>query len=287
MLSVTGTYQNPPERQHRLATAVPQGSPATDFASVARGHRTSAHAETAKGLPHRAGARPNWVIACPCDGVAPACPLGDGLVSQPQALTDLWRWRRDAQDGQGPATAIPGWRDDQGQHDPAKATGADGALAAGSQRVAVMTALVDASAPASLQRFVNDEREAAASGIEGLHQQGQQTATAFESGPASTIEHLMVETERRGIALPRVSQGGRDGASSVGQQGSDEQALGFAPSGCAKETLKGCQEGARRVPGCAERGIADLTARWLAWNLPSCNTAAMSLEPSSFCTKSS
>ena len=107
-----------------------------------------------------------------------------------------------------------------------------------------MTALVDASAPASLQRFVNDEREAAASGIEGLHQQGQQTATAFESGPASTIEHLMVETERRGIALPRVSQGGRDGASSVGQQGSDEQALGFAPSGCAKETLKGCQEGA-------------------------------------------
>jgi hypothetical protein len=55
----------------------------------------------------------------------------------------------------------------------------------------------------------------------------------------------MVETERRGIALPRVSQGGRDGASSVGQQGSDEQALGFAPSGCAKETLKGRQEGAR------------------------------------------
>ena len=31
MLSVTGTYQNPPERQHRLATAVPQGSPATDL----------------------------------------------------------------------------------------------------------------------------------------------------------------------------------------------------------------------------------------------------------------
>ena len=111
-----------------------------------------------------------------------------------------------------------------------------------------MTALADTSAPASLQRFVNDEREAAASGIEGLHQQGQQTATAFESGPASTIEHLMVETERRGIALPRVSQGGRDGASSVGQQGSDrvsEQALGFAPSGCAEETLKGRQEGAR------------------------------------------
>ena len=172
-----------------------------------------------------------------------ACPLGDGLVSQPQALTDLWRWRRHAQDGQGPATAIPGWRDDQGQHDPAKATGADGALAAGSQRVAVMTALADTSAPASLQRFVNDEREAAASGIEGLHRQGQQTATAFESGPASTIEHLMVETERRGIALPRVSQGGRDGASSVGQQGSDEQALDFAPSGCAKETLKGRQGG--------------------------------------------
>ena len=69
-----------------------------------------------------------------------------------------------------------------------------------------MTALADTSAPASLQSFVNDEREAAASGIEGLHQQGQQTATAFESGPASTIEHLMVETERRGIALPRVSQ---------------------------------------------------------------------------------
>ena len=53
------------------------------------------------------------------------------------------------------------------------------------QRVAVMTALADTSAPASLQSFVNDEREAAASGIEGLHQQGQQTATAFESGPAN------------------------------------------------------------------------------------------------------
>ena len=108
-----------------------------------------------------------------------------------------------------------------------------------------MTAFADTSAPASLQRFVNDEREAAASGIEGLHQQGQQTATAFESGPASTIEHLMVETERRGIALPRVSQGGRDGASSAGQQGPDEQALGFAPGWCAEETLKGRQEGAR------------------------------------------
>ena len=31
MLSVTGTYQDPPERQHRLAAAVPQGSPATDL----------------------------------------------------------------------------------------------------------------------------------------------------------------------------------------------------------------------------------------------------------------
>ena len=72
----------------------------------------------------------------------------------------------------GKARHIPGWRDDQGQHDPAKATGADGALAAGSQRVAVMTALADTSAPASLQSFVNDEREAAASGIVR-----QQTAT--------------------------------------------------------------------------------------------------------------
>ena len=69
-----------------------------------------------------------------------------------------------------------------------------------------MTALADTSAPASLQRFVNDEREAAASGIEGLHQQGQQTATAFESGPAGTVEHLMVETERRRVVLSGVSQ---------------------------------------------------------------------------------
>ena len=30
-----------------------------------------------------------------------------------------------------------------------------------------------------------------------------------------------------------------------------------------------------------------LTTRWLAWSLPSYNTAAMSLETSSFCTKSS
>ena len=72
-----------------------------------------------------------------------------------------------------------------------------------------MTALVDASAPASLQRFVNDESEAAASVTKGLHQQGQQIATAFESRPASTVEYLMVETERRGIALPCVSQGCR------------------------------------------------------------------------------
>ena len=35
-----------------------------------------------------------------------------------------------------------------------------------------MTALVDASAPASLQCFVNDEGETAASGLEGLHQHG-------------------------------------------------------------------------------------------------------------------
>ena len=48
-----------------------------------------------------------------------ACPLGDGLVSQAQALTDLGRWRRHAQDGQGPATRRPRRRDNQGQNDPA------------------------------------------------------------------------------------------------------------------------------------------------------------------------
>ena len=51
-----------------------------------------------------------------------ACPLGDGLVPQPQALTDLWRWRRHAQDGQGPATRRPWRRDNQGQYDPAQST---------------------------------------------------------------------------------------------------------------------------------------------------------------------
>ena len=117
-------------------------------------------------------------------------------------------------------------------------------FAAGSQRVPIVTALADASAPASFQRFVNDEGEAAASGVEGLHQQGEQAATTFEGGPAGTIEHLMVETERRGVVQPRVPQGCRHGAPSAGQQGSDEQALDFAPSGCAKETLKGRQEGA-------------------------------------------
>ena len=46
-------------------------------------------------------------------------------------------------------------------------------------------------------------------------------------------------------SLPRTrSGGGRDGASSAGQQGSDNQALDFTPSGCAEETLKGCQDGA-------------------------------------------
>ena len=69
----------------------------------------------------------------------------------------------------------------------------------------MVTALVDASAPASLQSFVNDEREAAAGGVEGLHQQGQQTAAALESGLASPVEHLMVETERRRVAVSRVS----------------------------------------------------------------------------------
>ena len=69
----------------------------------------------------------------------------------------------------------------------------------------MMTALADAAAPASLQRFVNDEGKAATAGAEGLHQQGQQTATAFAGGPASPVEHLMVETERRRVALPRVS----------------------------------------------------------------------------------
>ena len=73
---------------------------------------------------------------------------------------------------------------------------------------------------------------------------GQETATTFESGPASTVEHLMVETERRGIALPRMPQGRGDGASSAGQQGFDDQALDFTPSGYAEETLKGRQEGA-------------------------------------------
>ena len=69
----------------------------------------------------------------------------------------------------------------------------------------MVTALADASTPASLQRFVNDEGEAAAGGVEGLHQQGQKTAAALESGPSSPVEHLMVETERRRVALSRVS----------------------------------------------------------------------------------
>ena len=72
----------------------------------------------------------------------------------------------------------------------------------------------------------------------------QQAAATLEGGPASTVEHLMIEAERRGIALPGVSQGGGDGAPSAGQQGSDNQALDFTPSGYAEETLKGCQDGA-------------------------------------------
>ncbi len=91
----------------------------------------------------------------------------------------------------------------------------------------VVTALVEAKAPASLQGFVNDEGEAAASGVEGLHQQRQQTAATLESGPSGAVEHLMVETGRRGALLSRVSQGCRDGAPSAGQQGADEQALDF------------------------------------------------------------
>ena len=46
----------------------------------------------------------------------------------------------------------------------------------------------------------------------------------------------MVET-RRGIALPRVSQGGRDGASSVGQQGSDEQAWALRQVGALNRVI--------------------------------------------------
>ena len=107
-----------------------------------------------------------------------------------------------------------------------------------------MTALVDASAPAPFQRFVNDEREATAAGAEGPHQQGQQAAAALEGGPSGTVEHLMVETERRDIFLSRVPQGCRHGASPAGQEGSDRRWM-FAPSGCAEETLKGCQDGAR------------------------------------------
>ena len=65
-----------------------------------------------------------------------ACPLGDGLVSQPQALTDLWRWRGTLKMGKAQQRHSR-MADDQGQHDPAKATGADGRLrleASGSHR---------------------------------------------------------------------------------------------------------------------------------------------------------
>ena len=92
-----------------------------------------------------------------------ACPLGDGLVSQSQALTDPWRWRRD---------------------------------------------------------LLADELK---------HRK-----------VVHTISH---ETVRKVLKKKR-DQAVAPGASMC-QQGSDEQALGFAPSGCAKETLKGRQEGAR------------------------------------------
>lgn len=117
-------------------------------------------------------------------------------------------------------------------------------LTARCQRVAVVTALFEAGSPAPLQGFINDERQRAAKRTEGLHQQRQQAAATLEGGPASTVEHVIIEAERWGIALPGVSQGRGDGAPSAGQQGSDNQALDFTPSGCAEETLKGCQGGA-------------------------------------------
>ena len=89
-----------------------------------------------------------------------------------------------------------------------------------------MPALLEAGSPASLQGFINDERETAAHSAERLHQQGQQAATALESRPAGAVEHLMVETERRGVTLSGVSQGCGDGAPSSGQQGSDDSGAG-------------------------------------------------------------
>ena len=70
-------------------------------------------------------------------------------------------------------------------------------------------------------------------------------SAALESRPPGAVEHLMIETERRGVLLSRVSQGRGDGASSAGQYGSDNQALDFTPSGCGEETLKGRQQGAK------------------------------------------
>ena len=74
------------------------------------------------------------------------------------------------------------------------------------QRVAVVSAPFEAGSPAPLQGFINDERQAAAKRAERLHQQSQQVAATLEGGPASTVEHVMIEAERRGIALPSVPQ---------------------------------------------------------------------------------
>ena len=62
-----------------------------------------------------------------------------------------------------------------------------------------MPALFEEGSPAPLQSFIDDERQTAANSAERLHQQGQQAAAALEGGPAGTVEHVMIEAERRGI----------------------------------------------------------------------------------------
>jgi hypothetical protein len=172
----------------------------------------------------------------------PAAPPQDHLARavrhgrrpQPPTSTHLGGRGGHTQHGQGPRPPGPGWSNAPRQHGPAHPAGGPRAWLARGQRIAVMPPLGDATAPAPLQRLVDDKDAVTARSNKGPHSPPQQASTQPQCGPARAVEHVMLEAEVGCLVHAHVAAGGRHGPPTAGQAGPEAQHWHFPPGGLRK-----------------------------------------------------
>src|ERR1700724_3759497 len=101
-----------------------------------------------------------------------------------------------------------------------------------------MPALADFAAPSSFQRFINHDLYPAASLNKDADQQLEQQAAYREAGPASSIEHLVEQSEIRIVVQAHLLESGSDSAPTASQESANHQNEHLAPGRTCESWLK-------------------------------------------------